>query len=99
MNYRRKLHNWKLRNWYGRVHLNRRGGGGGAVRSTTGGGGVRPRGSNAGYTMFRGSVKSTGYPLHSAVSPSLPLPASPCAITFQLESTNGRYCNWRITFV
>ena len=26
-------------------------------------------GSNAGYTMFRGSVKSTGYPLHSPVSP------------------------------
>jgi hypothetical protein len=31
-------------------------------------------GSNAGYTVFRGSVKSTGYPLHSPVSPSLPLP-------------------------
>jgi len=31
-------------------------------------------GSNAGYTMFRGSVKCTGYPLHSLVSPSLPLP-------------------------
>jgi len=25
-------------------------------------------------TMFRGSVKGTGYPLHSPVSPSLPLP-------------------------
>jgi len=36
--------------------------------------------------MFRGSVKSIGYPLHSPVSPSLPLPVSPCAITFQLES-------------
>jgi len=24
--------------------------------------------------MFRGSVKSTGYPLHSPVSPLLPLP-------------------------
>ena len=31
-------------------------------------------GSNAGYTMFRGSVKSTGYSLHSPVSPSLTLP-------------------------
>jgi hypothetical protein len=31
-------------------------------------------GSNAEYTMFRGSVKSNGYPLHSPVSPSLPLP-------------------------
>jgi hypothetical protein len=30
-------------------------------------------GSNAGYTMFRGSVKGTGYPPHSPVSPSLPL--------------------------
>ena len=30
-------------------------------------------GSNAGYTMFRGSVESTGYPLHPPVSPSLPL--------------------------
>jgi hypothetical protein len=26
-------------------------------------------GSNAGHTMFRGSVKGTGYPLHSPVSP------------------------------
>jgi len=31
-------------------------------------------GSNAGYTMFRGSDKGTGYPLHSPVFPSLPLP-------------------------
>jgi len=28
----------------------------------------------AGYTMFRGRVKGTGYPHHSPVSPSLPLP-------------------------
>jgi hypothetical protein len=47
---------------------------GASVQSTTGGRGVRMSGSNAGYTMFRGSVKSTGYPLHSPVSPSLPLP-------------------------
>ena len=32
--------------------------------------------SNAGYTTFRGSVKSTGYPLHSPVSPSLPIPCA-----------------------
>jgi hypothetical protein len=31
-------------------------------------------GSNAGYTMFRGSEKGTGYSFHSPVSPSLPLP-------------------------
>ena len=45
-----------------------------SVQSTTGNRSVRISGSNAGYTMFRGSVKSTGYPLHSPVSPSLPLP-------------------------
>ena len=42
----------------GRVHLNRRGA---SVQSATGSRGVRIRGSNAGYTIFRGSVKSTGY--------------------------------------
>ena len=50
---------------------------GASVHSTTGSRGVRisgSKGSNAGYTMFRGSVKSTGYPLHSPVSPLLPLP-------------------------
>jgi len=34
--------------------------------------------------MFRGSVKSTGYPLHSPVSPSLPLP---CVTTCRHIST------------
>ena len=47
---------------------------GASVQSTTGSRGVRISGSNAGYTMFRGSVKGTGYSLHSPVSPSLPLP-------------------------
>jgi len=54
-----------------RVHLNRAGA---SVQSTADSRGVRISGSNAGYTMFRGSVKSTGYPLHSSVSPSLPIP-------------------------
>jgi len=54
----------------GRVYLNRPGA---SVQSTTVSRGVRFSGSNAGYTMFRGSVKSTGYPLHSPVFPSLPL--------------------------
>jgi hypothetical protein len=45
-----------------------------SVQSTTDSRCVRISGSNAGYTMFRGSVKSTGYPIHSTVSPSLPLP-------------------------
>jgi hypothetical protein len=47
---------------------------GASVQSTIGSRGVRISGSNAGYAMFRGSVKSTGYPLHSPVSPSLPRP-------------------------
>jgi hypothetical protein len=33
-------------------------------------------------------LKSTGYPLHSPVSPSLPIATSPCAITFQLDTNN-----------
>jgi hypothetical protein len=47
---------------------------GASVQSTTGSRGVRISGSNAGYIMFRGSVKSTGYPLRSPFSPSLALP-------------------------
>jgi len=45
-----------------------------SVQSTTGSRGVRISSCNAGYTMFRASVKGTGYPLHSPFSPSLPLP-------------------------
>ena len=47
---------------------------GASVHSTTGSRGVRISCSNAGYTVFRGSVKSTGYPFHSPFSPSIPLP-------------------------
>jgi hypothetical protein len=47
---------------------------GASVQSTAGSRGVRISGNNAGCTMFPGSVKSTGYSLHSQVSPSLPLP-------------------------
>ena len=55
----------------GRVHLNWRRA---SVQSTTGSRGVRISGSNAGCNMFRFSVKSTGYPLNSPVSSSLPHP-------------------------
>jgi len=47
--------------------------------------------------MFRDSVKSTGHPLHSPVSPSLPLPASPCAITFRPNSTTN--CAHFVTYI
>jgi hypothetical protein len=59
-----------------------------SVRSTTGSQGVRIRGSNAGYFMFWGSVKSTGYPLHSPVSPSLSLPC----VTVCHHNSTGLYC-------
>jgi hypothetical protein len=45
-----------------------------SVQSTAGSRGVRISGSNAEYTMFRGSAKSAGYSLNSPVSSSLPLP-------------------------
>ena len=54
-----------------RVHLNQQVA---SVQSTTCSWGVRISGSDAGYTMFRGSVKGTGYPLLSHAPPSLPLP-------------------------
>jgi hypothetical protein len=47
---------------------------GASVQLTTGSRGVHISGSNAGFTTFWGSVKSTGYPLHLPDSPSLPLP-------------------------
>jgi hypothetical protein len=48
--------------------------------------------------MFRSSVTSTGYPLHSPFSPSPPPRASWCAITFQLDSTNGRIDDIQVNF-
>jgi hypothetical protein len=68
---------------------------GASVQSTAGSRGVRKSGSNAGYTMFRGSVKCTGYPLHSSVSPSLPLPC----VTVCHHISTGVYCwvsHWRL---
>jgi len=63
---------------------------GASVQSATGSRGVRISGSNAGYTMFRGSVKGTDYPLHSPVSPSLPLP---CVTVCHHISTAVYYCH------
>ena len=72
---------------------------GASVQSTTGSRGVRIsgcKGSNAGYTMFRGSVKSTGYPHQSPDSPSLHPPvrhrvASHFNWTLQRTSTEQIY--------
>jgi len=65
----------------GRVPWNRRGT---SVQLTADSRGVRFSGSNAGYTMFPGSVKGTGYPLHSPVSPSL---LHPCVTVCHHVST------------
>ena len=70
----------------GRVHLNWRGR---QFSRNTGSRGVRISGSNAGYTMFRGGVKSNGYPLHSPVSLSLPLPC----VTVCHHISTGLYIN------
>ena len=62
---------------------------------------MRISGSNAGYTMFRGSVKGTGYPLHSPVSPSLPLPCiTVChhissGVYKQIDFLHSTPCSWR----
>jgi len=79
----------------GRVHLNWRGT---SVQLTTGSRGQRisgSNGSNAGYTMFQGSVKSTGYPLHSPVSPSLPLP---CVTVCHHISTGLYHYTWNESY-
>jgi len=68
---------------------------GASVQSATGSRGVRISGSNAGYTMFLDSVKSTGYPLNSPVSPSLPLP---CVIVCHNIST-GVQLNYRSVWI
>jgi hypothetical protein len=57
---------------------------GASFQSTTGSRSVRISGGNTGYTTFWGSVKSTGYPFHSPVSPSVPLP---CVTVYHHIST------------
>ena len=51
-------------------------------------------GSNAGYTMFRGGVEGTGYPLHSLFSPSLPLPC----VTVCHHVSPGLYLKTSLTY-
>jgi len=61
---------------------------GASVHSTTSSQGVRMSSSDAGYTMFQGSVKGTGYRPHLPVSPSLPLPY----VTMCHHISTGIYC-------
>jgi len=68
---------------------------GASVQSTAGGQVARISGSNAGYTMFRGSVKSIGHPLHLPLSPSLPLPC----VTVCRHISTGLYRSMFLTIV
>ena len=73
--------------WHnGQVRLNRQEV---SVQWTTGSRGVRISSSNAGYTMFRGSVKGTGYPLHSPVSLHFP----------SLRHRVPSYFNWCVQYI
>jgi hypothetical protein len=64
---------------------------GASVHSTTGSRGLHISCSNAGYTMFEGSVRVLAthsicqFPLHFSSH------VSPCAITFQLDSTKLQF--------
>ena len=73
----------------GQINLNRRGA---SVQSTAGSRGVRISGSNAGYTMFRGSVKGTGCPHHSPVSPPVRQRSldSSCNVTADDDAREGK---------
>jgi hypothetical protein len=80
---------------------------GASVQSTTGSRDVRISGSNAGYTMFRGSLKSTGYPLHSPVSPPVlhrvpsyfnwTIPQELCSVSRNCDQSLGTITCLKIT--
>ena len=66
-----------------------------SVQSTTDSRGVHISGSNAGYTVFRGSVEGTGYQLHLPVFLSHPLPC----VTVCHHVSTGVYTNhtsWKV---
>ena len=75
--------------WNGRVHLTRQGRQFSRLLCSRGVHISDSNGSNAGYTMFRGSVKGTGYPHHSPVSLSLALPC----VTVYHHISIGVYVN------
>jgi len=71
----------------GWVHLNRRGRQFSRLLAAESCASAGSNGSDAGRTVFRDSVKSTGYPLHSPVSPSLPRPC----VTVRHHISTGLY--------
>ena len=80
----------------GRLHLNRQGA---LVQSTTDSRVVRISGSNAWYTMFRSSLKSIGYPLHSPVSPFTSPPACQHISTGLYINTYLLRCGTSVAFI
>ena len=68
---------------------------GASVKSTAGSQVVRIRGSNAGYTKFRGSVRVLATHSIRQFPFYFPSRASPCAITFQTYSTTEA-CAWTV---
>jgi len=57
--------------------------------------GVRISGSNAGYTMFRGSVKSTGYPLHLNRPVGASVQSTAGSRGVHISCSNARYTMFR----
>ena len=76
--------------WKGRVHLNQRGRQFSRLLAAEVSASALIVGRNAGYTMFQGSEKGTGYPLHLPVSPSLTLPC----VTMCPHISTGVYSDW-----
>ena len=72
----------------GRVHLNRRGGQVSRLLELYA---LPCRVCTARASLFCSHVTLTRYPFHSLVSPSLLHRVSPCAITFQTQSTTDRH--------
>jgi hypothetical protein len=88
MAHMQKLYFVFRRNWW--VHLNRCGRQFIQLLAAEVCGSAFTVGTNVGYTMFQGSEKGIGYPLHLPVSPSLPL----SCVTVCHHISPGLYYFW-----
>ena len=79
----------------GRVHLNRRGGQSSRLLAAEVCASAAVMVVMVDAPCPEVQCKTTGYPLHSHVSPSLPLP---CVTTFRLSFTRGFTCGWVVAF-
>jgi hypothetical protein len=69
---------------------------GASVQSTAGSRGVCISVSNAGYTMFRGSVKGTGYSLHSPGGVHVPAKARDLSFQKGQTGSGARLASYRM---